>query len=188
MFMGVVMGVYVPLNTYARNSDCFSLLLNRADTFIQWHKYFDAFPAAPLGRAKFGLTMAIGAYNLYKGQGTCRDQYDAAKTTDWGSWYSLHTEMNEFYEVDIDESEHKLTTYGRTESGIKPLQDLFTIYNIFTTWQKAKNMPDERFYWYQKGYFPSRVLSMSTLLVFNIFQDLDIVQPMNAWDRYRNLW
>lgn len=64
--MGVMMGVYVPLNTYARNSDCFSLLLNRADTFILWHKYFDNFPFKPADKVKFGLTMTIGAYNLFK--------------------------------------------------------------------------------------------------------------------------
>jgi hypothetical protein len=96
--------------------------------------------------------------------------------------------MNEFYHVEIDEPQHKLTTTGRTESGLKPAQDLFTLYSIFTSWQKAKDSPDERYYWYQKGYFPSRVLSMTTLLMFNIFQDLDLIQPMNAWDRYRNLW
>ena len=188
MFMGVMMGVYVPLNTYARNSDCFSLLLNRADTFILWHKYFDNFPFKPADKVKFGLTMTIGAYNLFKSQGVCRDQYTAAQTTDCGSWYGLHAEMNEFYHVEIDEPQHKLTTTGRTESGLKPAQDLFTLYSIFTSWQKAKDSPDERYYWYQKGYFPSRVLSMTTLLMFNIFQDLDLIQPMNAWDRYRNLW
>jgi len=130
--------------------------------------------------------MSIGAYNLYKGQGVCFDQYTAAQTTNWAAGYSLHSEMNEAFQ--IEEPAHKLSTSGRTESGFKAVQDIATIYNIFTTWQKAKNMPDERYYWYQKGYYPTRVLSMTTLLMFNIFQDLDVIQPMNAWDRYANLW
>ena len=49
-------------------------------------------------------------------------------------------------------------------------------------------MKNESYYWYQKGYYPARTLSRIALFCFNVWQDLDIVQPMEPWDRYRNLW
>ena len=65
------MGLYVPMNRYARNDDCFSLLLARADVFIQWHRFFDDFPYKTFFLVKFGLTMLLGVYNMLKPVTTC---------------------------------------------------------------------------------------------------------------------
>mgnify|MGYP006950437464 CR=1 FL=1 len=39
--MGLAVGAYVPLNYYAREGDCFSQTVSRADMLINWHKAFD---------------------------------------------------------------------------------------------------------------------------------------------------
>lgn len=186
MAVGAAMGLYVPMNLYARNSDCFSLMLARADTFIQWHRYFDNFPYTAVQKARFALTLGLGAYNFYAPGRTCYDQYQNAKTENWSSWYGFMSEAPKAFLNQPVETHH--LEKGRTEGGFKPVQDTLMLYNIAVSWMNHNKMKDDKYYWYQKGLYPTRTLSYIMLLTFNIFQDLNIVQPMEPWDRYRNLW
>ena len=42
MLMGVAMGLYVPLNLYARDSDCYSSAVSKADMVIGLHRLWDS--------------------------------------------------------------------------------------------------------------------------------------------------
>lgn len=78
---------------------------------------------------------------------------------------------------------HKLQ---RTESGFKII-DLLSIYAIFANGNKfRKTYFDTTYYWYEKGLFPAKALSLIVTLYFNIAQP-GFVNPMNAWDRYIDL-
>ena len=184
------MGLYVPLNLYARNSDCYSLMLSRMDTIIQWHRFFDNFPYGFVQKFRFALTLSLGAYNLYDPAKTCRDQYNNAKTEDWSSWYGFMADTPEEDMLNLSNvNEHHLESgAGRTDGGYKVVKDTIMIYNIATNLINYKKVKDDKYYWYQKGLYPTRALAQTVLLAFNIWQDLDIVQPMEPWDRYRNLW
>ena len=56
MALGAFLGVYLPINTYARNGDCYSSVLGNLTTLFSYHTYFDSdFDEKPV---VFGLKLA----------------------------------------------------------------------------------------------------------------------------------
>jgi len=41
MMMGIMVGLYIPMNRYARNNDCYSQFWESASNLIEYHDYFD---------------------------------------------------------------------------------------------------------------------------------------------------
>ena len=150
MTMGVLMGIYVPLNLYVRDEDCFSSMFQLADGLLQYHKYFDGKEFTNqvyFNLAASGLTYAI---NLVQTTKTCFAQYDDEQTTNWlDNFMSKHPvlrgDMN-FETADLFK--------------LLPI----TIYSLLTrsNWGNG-------YYWYQKGLYPVRTLSLIFVLVVKVF-------------------
>lgn len=99
-WVGILMGFYVPINSYARNADCFSALLRSADKFILFHRLFDNYPATMGEKIRFGLNIAFFAsMGVYTPITTCIDERDEAISDDWAAtvydMMRIDTETNE---------------------------------------------------------------------------------------------
>ena len=88
--MGIAMGLYVPMNLYARNEDCYSLMFDFADELINYHEDFNVreFTKSALYRVS-ALTL-VEAFTLRSIVSTCRDQKDEAEAEGWFTNYERH--------------------------------------------------------------------------------------------------
>ena len=85
-WVGIMMGLYVPINSYARNADCFSALLRSADKFILFHRLFDNYPATMGEKIRFGINIVFFAsMGIYAPITTCMDERDEAISDDWAA-------------------------------------------------------------------------------------------------------
>ena len=102
----------------------------------------------------------------------------------------MHRVLDELFldESMIVEDEDGHPKLQRTAGGFKPAADLFTIYQITMMALNLRKVPKEKYYWYQKGFWPTRFVTLIVYLTFNIYQDIDIINPIKPWNRYKDLW
>ena len=88
--MGIAMGLYVPMNLYARNEDCYSLMFDFADELINYHMDFNVreFTSGTLFRVS--ALSVVEAFTFRSIINTCRDQKDDAETEGWFTNYERH--------------------------------------------------------------------------------------------------
>lgn len=174
-WMGVVMGLYVPMNSYARNADCFSTLLRSADKFILFHRIFDHFPFTMGEKIRFGLNIVFFAsMGIYAPISTCMDERDEAISDDWAAtvYDMMRIDGNAAELFEQSPIKHQLRNKGRTDSGWFMIPDLLTLYAMWGSWGQTNKLvlqEQNQFYWYEKGLYPARFVGLLALLTFNVF-------------------
>ncbi len=87
--VGGVLGLYAPLNFYARNGDCFSSFLSVSLDIVSYHTIFDGLglPKTVLEIISFVITLSVSLYGVYKTVAVCTTQYKNEQTIGWLSWF-----------------------------------------------------------------------------------------------------
>lgn len=153
MFVGILVGLYVPFNLYAREEDCYSRLWQIGTGIITYNKLANGDPITGAGQwTLFSIGVAQWSYLAYLTTVTCIDEYATSSSEDWLSNYARQAHSN----------------LKRSEGGFKAAQDIMAIQGILVNTLGAMKTIDSDYYWFEKGMYPTRVLSLSAYLYMNL--------------------
>lgn len=114
------------------------------------------------------MSMLFDGFDFYSTINICLDQWSAEQTTGWLDWYMREPKSLEATKPTFSTS------------------NIPTAIGILVYGMRSFKSFGDGYYWYEKGYYPARCLSLIVYLLCNIYPDLGIITPMDAWDRFIN--
>lgn len=153
MFVGILVGLYVPFNLYAREEDCYSRLWQVGSGIITYNKLANGDPITGAGQwAMFSVGLAQWGYQVFQATVTCIDEYETSSSEDWLANYARQAHAN----------------LKRSEGGFKPAADILGILGIIVNTMGAIKTINSDYYWYEKGMYPARVFAQSAYVYMNL--------------------
>merc|ERR1712226_846731 len=174
--VGLVMGAYGPLVSYARNDDCFSAWYEWGITAIDFSHLFDK--KFDTGKAKSWIFLAISLFFFTKKSinlpQVCYDELKYAKETEWHKNFG-------FLADDVEVNGPRVSGGGYDKKSVS--WNIFTIITLALKSLKVwKNWTSEYWFWELGNAMGS--LASTLFVAIDVWTDAHVITPMPAYERY----